>query len=184
MEVLEKILAGDPAKDIREETIRFLPNLVDDNATRQYLYRLSLLFHSFDEELALAVANVEPAVPLPAEKLVELHGPWLSRTQRGTFEVSPLLRGSGELNLAADLRESVHAIAADVLLTRSPIPADQVHNIALHLFASNQGNRLAVFLVQALMKVETKSQAEYFDWAAGLFLKDAPKQIHVSPIFC
>ena len=181
IEVLSNLLEGDPAKSVREETVRFLPHFIADDSTRQFLYRLSILFHSFDEKLAQLIAEVPPPISLPGEKLIELHGPWLSRTPKGTLEISPLLRGSGELNLNGDLKKTIHAEAANELLSRSPIPADQVFNIALNLFSSDQGDRLAAFLSQALMNVKTKSQAEYFDWASSFLSKDAPKQLDVAP---
>ena len=181
IEVLSNLLEGDPAKSVREETVRFLPHFIADDSTRQFLYRLSILFHSFDEKLAQLIAEVPPPISLPGEKLIELHGPWLSRTPKGTFEISPLLRGSGEFNLDGDLKKEIHAETANELLSRSPIPADQVFNIALNLFSSDQGDRLAAFLSQALTHVKTKSQAEYFDWASSFLSKDAPKRLDVIP---
>ena len=180
LDVLDQLLGGDPVKDVREETMRILPRLLPDEETRQFLYRLSVFSYPFDERLARVVAEIAPPIALPGEKLMALHGPWLSRTPRNTYQLSPLLSRSGEANLPVKLIENIHVAAADELLSRSPIPADQVLNIVLHLFASNQGERLAIFLIQALSNVKTQSQAEYFGWVTGLFLADAPKQI-VSP---
>lgn len=180
-ESVDQLITGDPAKRVREDIAKALPRLITNEATREFVYRLSLMSHPFDGRLAKAVAQVAPPILMPGEKLIELHGPWLSRVGKNLYEVSALLRETGVANLSKQLQEAIHSVCADQLLLHSPISADQVFNISIHLFSSNQGDRLATFLVQALANVNTRSQAEYFSWATFLLSNDALKRIELSP---
>ncbi len=177
--MLDSLLSGDPARQVRQDYLRLIPSLIPEQSTREFLYRLSVVSHPFTTEIARLVANVEPEIGLAAERLARLNGPWVTQLSGTLFEASSLVREIDQDNLSKSLVVGIHAAVADKLLSESSIPIQQITNIVSHLFASNQGNRLAMFIIQMTNSVKTQEQANYLVWMTGLFLDDAPRKILV-----
>jgi len=94
-EEFANLIAGTPEVEqeraiARQRLIEALPD-----AVRSLLYRLSIIVAHMDRGLALAVAEVAPAIERPGEALERLIGPWVERLAGNQLRVSPLVVNAG-----------------------------------------------------------------------------------------
>jgi len=165
----DALLAGEPMQEARQETSRLTRRLIDDVSTRELLDRLSIVSSPFNDAMALAVANTEPAIVRPREHFDELVGPWIQPLGESQFEVSPLLQNLWKSYLELELQKRLHITVAYEYLRGKTIKANDALQTCLHLHAAEDFKTLADFLVQFMLQIETTQQAKYFDWVQWFY---------------
>jgi hypothetical protein len=165
------LLTGEPLEDVREHERRRAICLLDERS-REFLYRLSLLWTEFDKTLALKVAAILPPVEHPGECLDELTGPWLDHMTGDQYEVTPLLRGAGQHNLSEEVQKRVHRVVADHYLSQGTIYPSQALTISTHLWGAGDYRGFAMFLIQLLLSAKMPAQAKQVEWAASVLPPD------------
>lgn len=116
-----------------------------DEASRDVLFRLSLLTSNFDRALALVAASAPPAVAQAGLLFDTLVGPWIEQVGSVRFRLSQLLRDSGQAALGQELAHGVRAAVLDHLLGQRPFPADQLGQVFILAFTLRHVRGLAWF---------------------------------------
>lgn len=160
---LDAILMGEPTETERQfGRNRILKMLAD--ASKEFLYRLSILFNPFDRGLALKIASVAPPIQYPGESFERLTSPWLDKLNNGEYQVTPYLRSTGQDNLHVLVQKEVHELAAHYYLSKGTISIDQVSSIAGHFYAAGKYIDYANFLVDFMVNaIQDSKQAKYAD---------------------
>lgn len=165
--IFDELLKGEPVKDTLEYNRRYLLQALDI-ASKELLYRLSIIGEKFGIRLLLDIAGIPPAITFPREQLEKLLGPWINRSSDDFFEVSPLLANSGNENLSFDIQRSVHILVAEQYLYRRIIDSSKANTILIHLWQAHDYVRFATTLIQFLLSAKNQAQAKYIDWACWL----------------
>lgn len=95
-------------QDLKIETEEILKHTVEDEASRNLLYRLTVATTAFSEDDVVKVAEVEPAISLPLERFHEAIGSWIQKDGDNEYRVGPLLGAIGHRNIAARTLEKAH----------------------------------------------------------------------------
>lgn len=167
-ESLAGLLQGEPLEQLRENYRRYMVKLLEERP-RALLYRLSILHLAFDDELAISLAHVEPEILYPRECLDELTGIWLDQLHANQYEINPLLKDAGKLNIQPQTLRLVHEKAAEYYISRSPINVSDVSPISMHLWDSGQYEEFAQFLIRFGFEVTTPERAKFLSWLGALF---------------
>ena len=164
---LSELLEGDPLRDEMENERRRLAKLLDKKH-RAYLYRLSLLDETFDDETARIVAGVHPRIENPGECLDHVAGPWLECLSGHRYQVTPLLRGAGKANLPAALQKSIHKQVAHAYLMQGTVNATEAQFIALHLWQAGDFRMFAALVTNLLLSAKTAAEVAQVEWATWM----------------
>jgi hypothetical protein len=139
------------------------------------LLRTSLIRGGFERDLALAVAGLEPTVPLPGLVLDQLVGPWIEPYRRKRLRVSPLLEDAAEeVFSAADCR-AVHRCIADWMVRGKDISVLDASAVLHHALKSEEGNFVLAFAHSVMTcNVDLLEALAPFLGELMLFPADAP----------
>jgi tetratricopeptide (TPR) repeat protein len=160
------LLTGEPVKDTLDFTRRELLRIIDISP-KELVYRLSLLWESFDRKLALEIANIGPKINNPGECVDELAGVYLDRLSNGKFSIAPLLAKAGEENLPEEIQREIHNIVANHYLSSRTLNISDGQNVLLHLWAAKEYEKFGMTLIQLLVSVKKKEHAKQLKWATG-----------------
>jgi hypothetical protein len=180
------ILMGDPLEEVRAETRRKVFQLLPKDNLRELLEllnRISLIGAPFDMPLVRDVAAVPPPIPLPAELLTELTGPWVYKLGSDRFEVSPLLSNAGQNTLEPMLQRTIHLRIVSHYFRKRTVNPTQVFQIITHLIAARDSQILMGFLLQITSQINDGSHAEIFEPITMLFKswpQDAPLALRIA----
>lgn len=103
------------------------------------LLRTSLIEGRFDRDMALALGEIVPPVPLAGMALDRLIGAWVEPLTRNRFRVSPLLEGAATEVFGEAERRSIHHCIADRMLRQDRLAADDTEMLTHHALASGDG---------------------------------------------
>lgn len=109
------------------------------------LLRASLIRGSFDRSLALAIAELEPTVPLPGLVLDQLVGPWIEPYRKKRLRVSPLLEDAADEVLTASECRAVHHCIADTMMRGKDISVLDASTVMHHALRSENGTLAFAF---------------------------------------
>ncbi len=166
-EEIDALLTGIPVKETLDYSRRDLLRIID-NDPKELLFRLSLLWESFDKNLAIEIANIRPRINNPGECLDELAGVYLDRLSEGKYSLAPLLTKAGEDNLSEDIQRKIHKIVADKHLSSKVIKISDAQNGLIHLWAAQDYQNFGFVLIQLLLSTKTREHAKQIDWATFL----------------
>ncbi len=170
-EAVEAIIRGEPVKEIRAHERRRMLHMLDDRP-RQLLLRLSLLSEEFDRSWVAQLAAISPPLEYAVEYTEDLAGPYLDSLEGGRYQVTSLLRRSGEGQLPEEVQERVHQAVARRYLSQDTISVSQAPTIVQHLQQAGEYTELAQFLTAMMYRASTEFEARQVDWATHLFPPD------------
>lgn len=153
--VLTRIFRGEYARDVSLNTIQRLVRTIQDEGSRNLLYRLSLTAEPFSDEDAQVIANVAPPVERAQERLGQLVGLWIQRDAEERLLISPLLKGLGETNVPTETRRRCHSKLGDCIVKRREIGQLEVLEALGHFKQSQEYNRAGSLLAAALQHLHS-----------------------------
>jgi hypothetical protein len=167
--------------NVQIEARRLLSYL--DPASRELIYRLSLVAELLDRDRLMRIANAPPPITEPGNALDRLIGPWVEIVQHDIYRISPLVRSAGQTSNGEAWAESTHrSIARALLAMRSLTPSD-ISEILMHAVAARDGTslaRLSIGLASAERQVYQKI-AEFASWFTLVALELGQQMPHDSP---
>lgn len=159
-EAFKELLIDRPfADDIENEAISRLTATVDDEASRELLWRLCLPVIDFSLEEARELASVDPPIGRPREKLLALEGIWLQESSQGCFAVSPVIRPVGESELSAATKRACHLALAERTLAKGVLNQLDAQSAIMHFSAADEFDRAGVILITALDSLRTADRS-------------------------
>ena len=144
-------------------------------AARALLARLSLLIGSFRREVAVELAQLDPAISAAGDHLDALTGPWIDQVGPDRLRLSPLLSDAGTTALSRAAQTAVHRAAADLLLGGKRLNVEDANAGAAHALAARSPGplrRLAASIIRA--NAETRSRLAGWITTLQLLRADAP----------
>ena len=149
-QILTALFSGEATAELNENTVRRLLQTVEDEQSRNLLYRLALMLHAFSLDDVRAVAEVTPEVDRPREHMATLQGRWVSRDGRERYLISPLTRKLGGEDLPASTRKVCNRILGDRLLKKGQVDLVDVQSILAYYLNADEENRAGMLLIRVL----------------------------------
>jgi hypothetical protein len=140
------------ATELNEDTLTRLSNTIHEKASRDLLYRLSLIAHAFSLEEVQVLAQVDPPITFPREQLQPLIGPWVERDQNNLYRLSPLIHTLGN-DLTPQTRRACSGVLADSLLHKGRISPGEVGEVIAYLLDAEQFDRAGWLFLRALIDI-------------------------------
>jgi DNA replication protein DnaC len=167
-EEITTLFRGDYSIELTEETNDELLRTVNDQATRELLYRLSLIIGSFSLNEVRIISEVQPTIVFPVEKFNSVVGLWVQRANSNKYELSPLVKRLKSFNLTRVVERNVcHNLGKEILLKGSLNQFDALGAIN-YLIRAEEYNHAGFVLVKALHEFQNKSEVLYdFTWYSG-----------------
>jgi len=150
---LQNLLQGRYASGLSKETLDRLVRAVQDQETRQLLYRLNVVTTSFTEDDVRALANVPPPVDRPGERLRDLAGMCVQPESSNRYLVSPVFRSLGTGDLPETTTSGCHVLVAQGILRRRRIDIFQATTAIYHFTAGREHTAAGKVLAQALSHI-------------------------------
>lgn len=163
----QNILGGEHARDLAGSILAGLMNTIPDAAARDLLYRLNLVMGDFGMEEIDIVAEAQPALERPNERLSYLVGPYVQHEAAGLMSISPLVRQLGTRDVAPTIRSAIQIGLGEALVRKGHIDQHQAFKAVAYLHAGGATNRAGVLLVIALHGL---NEYGISDWDGGLGL--------------
>ncbi|MCX2493001.1 hypothetical protein OQX63_05930 [Pedobacter sp. PF22-3] len=151
--------AGDVIEDIQRSVLRY----VDDQQSRELLYRLSLMNWAFGMTEVKAVSTVETVISSPAEKLQVLLNVWVQPEDNRKYQVSPLAYNLGENNLAATTIQHANVAIADAILSKKKVNQITATRAIFAYIRGKDTDSAVSLLYNVLQKAQEISAMENID---------------------
>lgn len=148
--VLTALFSGEATVELNEDTVRRLLQTVEDEQSRNLLYRLALMLHAFSLDDVRAVAEVTPELDRPRERMASLQGRWVSRDARERYLISPLIRKLGSEDLPTSTRKVCNRVLGDRLLKKGQVDLVDVQLILTYYLNAEEENRAGMLLIRVL----------------------------------
>jgi len=148
-ENLNVLIKGQHTHEVVDETVGRLLKTVEDEESREMLFRLNLVWGSFSQNDIDLLANIKPVVSHANEKLHNLTGLWIQRDIQDTFSVSPLVRTLGEGFLSEQTRHDCHDVLGRRLLRKRTVDPNEIWEAFDHFFSAKEFGRAGSVLMIA-----------------------------------
>lgn len=155
----ERLFRGDYLSALKSQTIGRILDSIEDEDSRNLLYRLCLPINSFSYEEVQAVASVDPPIQRAIEHLYTLVGLWIQHDVNESFLVSPLVKPLGSGNLLPETKKSCHQILADQIISKNTITVLDTENVIIHYIRAENFDRAGITLtlaLQEMIKIDSK----------------------------
>ena len=153
----ERLFPQDSSQDfaapLRAESVERMLDTVRDPESRELLSRLSMVGGSFDLTEMQALAEVEPPIYRPAERLQSLKGLWVQSDGTSKYMVSPLVNHLGRDNLLSATRRACHGALGDIAVARGGLSQTDVLIIHSHYIKAEQWDRAGTILLWMLLEL-------------------------------
>lgn len=111
---------------------------------RQLLYRLSLVAGLFRRDHAVAIGELDPAVPCAGDVYDELLGPWIEHVDHEYRRVSPLLKGCANQVWSESKVNELHEAIGFAILRCTPRTQWEASTALMHGIAAGSGPLILV----------------------------------------
>lgn len=152
-DIEERLFRGDYLSALNSQTIKRILDSIEDEDSRNLLYRLCLPIGSFSQKEVQAVASVEPPIQRAIEHLYILEGLWIQRDVNEYFLVSPLVKPLGSGNLLPETKKSCHQVLADQIVSKSTITVLDAEDAFIHYLGAENFDRAGIMLISALQEI-------------------------------
>ena len=149
-QTLDALFRRQYAADLSEDVLYRLLETVEDEQSRELLYRLNCILGQFSYEDARALAAVVPEVARPRERLIALAGLWVERDAQERFRISPLIRTLGSGNVAQPVRQACNRVLAERILRRGALHPGEVNEAIIYFVEARELDRAGLLLIWVL----------------------------------
>jgi muconolactone delta-isomerase len=171
-QILSELFQQKYAADIREETQSRLLATVEDGHTRDLLYRLAIILGNFSFDAVRILAEVDPVIDHPRERLITLTGPWIERERPEYYRLSPLIRSVGTDDLSRQTKRDCNRVLAEQILSTERLHIAQALSILNYLLNAEEYNRAGLFTISVLLDIQRQVQSVEDYGFISLWAKD------------
>jgi hypothetical protein len=165
---LTRLFKDDYSLDLTEETYSDVVNTVEDSGTRELLYRLNIIKSSFTTTQVSLVAEIDPQIDSPLEKLNSIIGLWVQRASDERYELSPLIERLKSDNLNSIVIRKINFNLGVQILARKKLNQFEARQAIRYFLASGAVDQAAFVLIIALNDA-LKTPEIFFDWGFNLY---------------
>ncbi|MDR5591328.1 lipase/acyltransferase domain-containing protein [Christiangramia sp. SM2212] len=153
--------------DLTDDTlIKFVSN-VEDQKTRDLLYRLNIVRTVITDKEIRVVSECDPQIERPFEKVTTIMGIWLQR-DRERFLVSPLIKRLGTQNVSEALVRDINYELGLSILEKGMINQYEVIHVISYFKEANRYEN-AGFVILNLLKHCLSNPDYFYDFSLGLY---------------
>jgi len=153
--------------DLTDETLLNLISKVEDEQSRELLYRLNVIRTSITNKEIAIVADCNPNITKATEKILQLTGSWLQRDGID-YIISPLIKRLGVTNLHESLVREINLELGNQLLSRGTLSQYDVQHVIIYFKNSKQFDKVGFIILNYLKHCISKPSL-FFDWNFGLY---------------
>ena len=173
LDLLKDLFHYKHMEEMNDETTARLILTVQEEETRNLLYRLNLVNRSFTEREVKCVAGAFPKIDRVRERLSSLNNLWLQKDVSGRIHVSPLIKALDVSDLEADTAKECRKLLADQIVQKRMVThLDALDAIIYYVDAGYEQSAAFVFLT-ALLGLQN-APANVFDGGLLLFWQTTP----------
>jgi nucleoside phosphorylase len=158
-EEFEALVTGRFAGDQNVETQMLFVATVQDELSRNLLYRLNLANRSFTAADVRQIGEVEPHVSMPIERVNAALGLWVQRDNTDTYVLSPLLNQLGGGNLDRSTERGVHLVLGEEITRRPQLGGLDVLQVINHFTQAEAHDKAGSMLLSALVAMQDEGLA-------------------------
>ncbi|MCK4945000.1 MAG: hypothetical protein KAS59_01930, partial [Alphaproteobacteria bacterium] len=148
--------------NIREQLRSEIPD-----SARDLAYRLSFILGTFSRNMVDALGKLTPQTNMIGEAFDMLVGPWIEKTTKDRYRVSPLLSDQGKQVFDQDKQRKVHvAICIGYLKQITPLNQNEVSKLFMHGILSKDSNVLMIIVQGTLNNLFKRSNRETMKYVA------------------
>lgn len=170
---IRSIWSRERSLELTDETLTRILATVGDPKSRDLLYRLNLVIGTYTAEDAMAIAQVEPALPRPGELLHSLLGLWVQEEAGSRYSQSPLVRQLGASDVGEATRRQCCRALGERVVRRGRITLAEASTAVMYFMAAGDHVRAACILGAGLTRLWTAEET-VDDMGLLLFWTDSP----------
>jgi hypothetical protein len=153
--------------DLTDETLSKLMYKVEDEQSRELLYRLNIVRTNITDIEIRIVSDCNPNIIKATEKVSQLTGSWLQRNGL-EYIISPLIKRLGVGNLHKSLVYEINDELGNQLLTKGALSQFDVQHVIGYFINSKQFEKVGFVILNYLKHCISKPNL-FFDWNFGLY---------------
>ena len=162
-----------PLDDLLQEReyTRKLLGVVLRSEERELLYRLSLRGGPVRRDQALAIASIEPAIPLGGDVFDGLVGPWIERLGDEYYRLSPLIDGAGTAAWDPDTVARLRGSVGRAILRAGRLTSLEAGGVLMMALVADDGDLVTVICNSLLNAAPPvwKAVCQQHPWIAHIF---------------
>lgn len=151
-DIEEKLLKSDYLSLLESQTVKRILDTIEDEDSRELLYRLCLPIGSFSKEEVTAIASVDPAIKRAIERLYTLVGLWVEPDVNERFLVSPLVQNLGN-NVLPETKKLCYELLANIITSKHKLSILDIEKAILYCTNAEDFNRAGIILISALSQL-------------------------------
>ncbi|HFK1531050.1 TPA: hypothetical protein ACGXM6_004865 [Bacillus cereus] len=170
---IQALFQGEYKQELTNLIQNQLINKLEDESTRELLYRLTLVKGAFSTDEIKAVSQTPPVISAPFEKINKAQGLWIQNDTATTYLISPLLYAIGPLNLQSETMKKTHFILGKGIIQKRLIhPLEGIKAIQ-HFISAEAYKEAAMTLIASLDQLE-ENKAYSDVWGFSLLWYNTP----------
>ena len=175
---LNGLVTREYSAEVNAETVRRVLDTVESVEARSLLYRLNLIGSEFSMKQATVVAEVEPPVIHPRERLEQLLGLWVQSESPSRFSISPLIQTLGSEDLPRTTFHNCHLALASEIVRRPSIDQLEAFQAFSHFAAGGDYNGAAFVLLRGL-EAFARVEGDFRDPILSMIWIDLPLPVEI-----
>lgn len=175
---LTNFFSGNLFTDLTTETVKKVVNKIQDEDTRNLLYRLNVVITNISDKEIRIVAGCSPIINNPDEKITSLIGSWVQQLAISNYSISPLIKRLGTGNISESTLLEINFQLGKSILDKGSLSQIDVFNSIMYFTKAEKFEDAGFILLSFLQ--HTVSTPEYFyKWNFDLlwFKGDLPKKM-------
>lgn len=160
---LMTLFSGEFARGIKGDTRQMIQSTIEDDLTRELLYRLTCVIGPISTKQIETLCRVSPQIRLCLEKLNHLVGLWVQPYSEGSYRLSPLVESSLSNLLDSKTRHGVHAALGLLIVAKKTLPPLEIFTCINHFQNASLPGPAAQILSQALLELVQMDQEVDFE---------------------
>jgi hypothetical protein len=147
-------------REIDRETVGRVLRTVENEHSRELLWRLGCVIGSFGTVEVRAVSAVPPSVGNPVETLHPLLGIWVQDEGSGGMVVSPLVGTLGRDSLEPEVAQRCNLALARATLSQGTLGPAEAFNALVYFQAGGDSEQAAIVLLRGLQALQESPTAQ------------------------
>lgn len=165
---IQDFVTGKIFTDLTDETIKKLVEKVQDDETRELLYRLNIVLTKISNIEINIVAQCNPNIALPQEKVNSLVGTWIQKVNNSDLILSPLIKRLGTINISENIVKDINYKLGKSIFDKGKISQIDAFFIIQYYIAAKKFDD-AGFILMSLLQNVASDKDYFFKWNFNLF---------------
>lgn len=178
---LDGLFKNDYLEGLNDETIERVLSTIEEEETKELLYRLILIDGYFSLEDVQELSFIEPLVKHPNDKLNKLIGVWIQRDANRRLIISPLIKRLNKGNLLPITKKNCHLLLGNRIISKHQLTQIDVLNGLNHFYCAEEFNLAGTILMFALGQISCENIQTNDNFLCDIWIdRSLPNQMDLS----